>query len=196
MNSAPACASSSPAACLRLDVEQSATAEKIASLATQIDAQAATVETMDTEHTEGIRARLRPWTSRSAKHNAQANQSAVELERITARTARQRRPYRRTDQPPRHRHRRSRAGAASSWHGLAGELEQHRSFLENATAEAAALARQAQAHQAAGPGGRPTGRRSRAAGSKQNRRASMQFIQRHRSDPQRRGPGRSSSRRP
>src|SRR5439155_1245117 len=39
----------------QLDLEQTATTEKINTLATQIEAQAATVETMDTEHTEGVR---------------------------------------------------------------------------------------------------------------------------------------------
>ena len=39
----------------QLDAEQAATAEKIALLATQIDAQSATVDAMDAEHSEGIR---------------------------------------------------------------------------------------------------------------------------------------------
>jgi chromosome segregation protein len=39
----------------QLDVEQTITTEKIVALAAQIDAQAATVEAMDTEHSEGVR---------------------------------------------------------------------------------------------------------------------------------------------
>ena len=52
----------------------------------QIDAQAATVETMDAEHTEGVRTGY-TLDQRIREAGAKANQSAVELERITARTA-------------------------------------------------------------------------------------------------------------
>ncbi len=107
---------------------------------------------------------------------AQANQSAVELERITARTAAN------ADRIAELTSRLASgaddlAQAREQLASLAGELEQHRSFLENATAESdgsreAAQTQQAQAQEAV---------RSVAAAeqqAEQNRRASMQLMQR------------------
>jgi chromosome segregation protein len=159
----------------QLDNEQTATAEKITALATQIDAQAATVETMDAEHTEGIRTGY-TLDQNIREAGAQANQSAVELERITARTAAN------ADRIAELTSRLATgaddlAQAREQLASLAGELEQHRSFLENATAESdnsreAAQTHQAQAQEAV---------RAVAAAeqqSEQNRRASMQLMQR------------------
>jgi chromosome segregation protein len=159
----------------QLDEEQTATAEKITALGSQIDAQSAMVETMDTEHSEGIRNGY-TLDQQIREANTQANQSAVELERIAARTAAN------ADRIAELTGRLATgaddlAQAHSQLTSLAGELEQHRSFLENATAEsdgsrAAAQLHQAQAHEAV---------RSVAAAeqqAEQNRRASMQLMQR------------------
>jgi chromosome segregation protein len=159
----------------QLDVEQTATAERITVLATQIDAQASTVETMDTEHTEGIR---KGYTldQQVRDAGAQANQSAVELERIAARSASNAdriaeltgRLATGTDDL---------AQAREQLASLAGELEQHRSFLENATAESDNSREAAQSHQ----GQAQEAVRAVAAAeqqAEQNRRASMQLMQR------------------
>src|SRR5258708_2964822 len=159
----------------QLDSEQTATTEKINTLAAQIDAQAATVETMDTEHTEGVRAGY-TLDQQIREANAQANQSAVELERITARTAANAdriaeltsRLATGTDDL---------AQAREQLASLAGELEQHRSFLENATAESAGSRDAAQTHQAqAQEAVRAVAAAEQQA--EQNRRASMQLMQR------------------
>ena len=159
----------------QLDLEQTGTTERITSLATQIDAQAATVEAMDNEHTEGVRTGY-TLDQQIREAGAQANQSAVELERITARTAANAdriaeltsRLATGTDDL---------AQAREQLASLAGELEQHRSFLENATAESAGSREAAQIHQAQAQ----EAVRSVAAAeqqSEQNRRSSMQLMQR------------------
>jgi chromosome segregation protein len=159
----------------QLDAEQSVTTEKIAILATQIDAQTATVETMDTEHTEGIRAgyvldqQIRDTAS-------EANQSAVELERITARTAAN------ADRIADLSARLATgvddlAQAREQLASLAGELEQHRSFLENAAAESTGSRDAAQSHQSQAQ----EAIRTLAAAeqqAEQNRRAIMRLVER------------------
>ncbi|HMF64208.1 MAG TPA: AAA family ATPase, partial [Edaphobacter sp.] len=135
----------------QLDAEQTATTEKITALATQIDAQASTVETMDAEHTEGIRNGY-TLDQQIREANAQANQSAVELERITARSAAN------ADRIAELTGRLATgaddlAQAREQLATLAGEVEQHRSFLENANAEStgsreAVQSQQAQAQEA------------------------------------------------
>ena len=130
----------------QLDIEQTTTSEKIALLATQIDAQSATVEAMDSEHSEGIRTGY-TLDQQIREANAQANQSAVELERISARTA---------SNADRVAELTSRlatgaddlAQAQTQLASLAGELEHHRNFLENAIAESAGSREAAEAHQA------------------------------------------------
>jgi chromosome segregation protein len=159
----------------QLDIEQGATTEKINTLAAQIDAQTATVETMDTEHTEGVRAGY-GLDQQIREANAQANQSAVELERITARTTAN------TDRIAELTSRLATgaddlAQAREQLASLAGELEQHRSFLENATAESAGSREAAQAHQTqAQEAVRAVALAEQQA--EQNRRASMQLMQR------------------
>ncbi|HEX7159415.1 MAG TPA: AAA family ATPase, partial [Edaphobacter sp.] len=135
----------------QMDAEQAATTEQIAALATQIDAQAATVEQMDAEHTEGIQ---KGYTldEQIREAGAQANQSAVELERNAARAASN------ADRIAELTNRLSTGAdeltqAREQLTALAAELEEHRSFLANATSEAtgsrqSALQQQAQAQEA------------------------------------------------
>ena len=159
----------------QLDAEQAATTEKITILATQIDAQAATVETMDAEHSEGIRNGY-TLDQQIRETGAQANQSAVELERITARTAAN------ADRIADLTNRLTTgadelAQAQAQLASLAGELEQHRSFLETATAESgdsrdAVQSQQQRAHEAV----RAVASAEQQA--EQNRRATMQLVQR------------------
>jgi chromosome segregation protein len=159
----------------QLDTEQTATTEKISLLATQIDAQAATVETIDAEHTEGIRAGY-ALDQQIRDTGAKANQSAVELERITARSAAN------ADRIAELTSRLATgaddlAQAREQLASLAGELEQHRSFLENATTESAgsreaAQSRQAQAQEAV------RALASAEQQAEQNRRSTMQLVQR------------------
>jgi chromosome segregation protein len=159
----------------QLDTEQSATTEKIAALGTQIDAQAATVEAMDAEHTEGINSGY-SLDQQIREAGAQANQSAVELERITARSAANAdriaelttRLATGTDDLTQ---------AREQLAGLAGELEQHRSFLETATAESTGSREAAQSHQAqAQEAVRAVAAAEQQA--EQNRRSTMQLVQR------------------
>jgi chromosome segregation protein len=135
----------------QMDAEQSATSTEITRLGALIDTQAAQLETMDAEHSTGV-TRGYELDSQIREAGSRANSSAVELERITARTASnadriadltQRIATGNDDL----------AQARAQLESLAGEREQHRSFLENATAEAtssrdAANAQQAQAHEA------------------------------------------------
>jgi len=159
----------------QLDAEQTATTEKINALATQIDSQASTVETMDAEHSEGIRNGY-TLDQQIRETNAQANQSAVELERITARSAAN------ADRIAELTSRLATgaddlAQAREQLATLAGEVEQHRSFLENANAEStgsreAVQSQQAQAQEAV----RAVSSAEQQA--EQNRRATMQLVQR------------------
>ncbi len=159
----------------QLDSEQAAANEQITALATQIDAQAATVEAMDAEHSEGIRKGYE-LDQQIREAGAQANQSAVELERITARTAAN------SDRVTELASRLATgsddlAQAREQLASLAGELEQHRSFLENATAESASSREAAQSHQAEAQ----EAIRSLSAAeqqTEQNRRSTMQIVQR------------------
>jgi chromosome segregation protein len=135
----------------QMDTEQAAAATEIARLAELIDAQAAALETMDAEHSTGV-AKGYELDSQIREAGSRANSSAVELERIAARTTAN------TDRVADLTQRIATANdelaqARGQLQTLSGELEQHRSFLENATAESttqrdAANAQQAQAHEA------------------------------------------------
>ncbi len=135
----------------QMDAEQTVTAEQIAALANQIDAQAATVEQMDAEHMAGVRKGYE-LDEQIREAGARANQSAVELERNAARTASN------VDRIAELTNRLATgteelAQAREQLTATAGELEQHRSFLETATSEAtgsreAAQTQQAQAQEA------------------------------------------------
>jgi chromosome segregation protein len=159
----------------QLDLEQTTTAEKITAHATQIDLQASTVDAMDAQHTEGVHAGYN-LDQQIRETGARANQSAVELERIAART---------TANVDRIAELTSRlttgaddlAQAREQLASLAGELEQHRSFLENATTESDSSRQAAETHQTqAQEAVRAVAAAEQQA--EQNRRASMQLMQR------------------
>ncbi len=159
----------------QLDAEHSTANEKIAELATKIDAQAAALEQMDAEHTEGV-SRGYTLDQQIREANTQANQSAVELERITARAASnadriaeltQRLATGAEDM----------AQAREQLASLASELEEHRSFLSNATNEAsnsrqAAQQQQSEAQEAV------RALQSAEQRVEQNRRQTLQLVQR------------------
>ena len=84
----------------------------------------------------------------SAKEaSTRANQSAIELERASARQHANEERIAELDRPLRRRHRRARAGAPAAGTASPAEREQHRSFLETAAAEAARFREQAEALQ-------------------------------------------------
>jgi len=135
----------------QMDADQSTTSAEIARLGELIDTQAAQLETMDDQHSAGT-TRGYELDGQIREAGSRANTSAVELERIVARTASNsdriadltQRIATGSDDL---------AQARGQLESLAGEREQHRSFLENATAEATtsredANAQQAQAHEA------------------------------------------------
>jgi chromosome segregation protein len=134
-----------------LDAEQAAATAQIAALTTQVDAQVAEIEAMDAEHTEGVRHGY-ALDQKIREHAATANQSAVELERIAARTAANQ------DRVAELSVRletgaQELEGARGQLATLAGEQEQVRSFLDSANAEAgdsreAAQRKQQQAQEA------------------------------------------------
>jgi chromosome segregation protein len=159
----------------QMDQESAATTEQIAALTTQIDTQATSIETMDVQHSEGVRSGY-ALDEQIRETGAQANQAAVELERIASRT---------TSNADRIAELGSRlasgaeelAQAQAQLASLSGDLENQRSFVENATTEAtqsrdAAQQRQAQAQAAV----RSVAQAEQQA--EQHRRASMQLIQR------------------
>ena len=159
----------------QLDSEQHATTANIAAFAAQIDAQSTALDQMDAEHTGGVRAGY-SFDQQILEAGAQANQSAVELERITARSAAN------ADRIAELTTRLATGteeltSAREQLAALAGELEQHRSFLENATAETASSRETAQTQQA------QVQEATRAVASaeqqtEQNRRSTMQLVQR------------------
>ncbi len=128
-----------------LDSQASAAAAEITRLGRIIDDQAAQVEAMDGEHTEGIR---QGYTLDAAIREAGsvANQSSVELERITTRSA---------ANADRIAELAARLGTGGEdlqavrlqLAQLAGEQEQHRSFLDTATADSTGASEAAQARQ-------------------------------------------------
>ncbi len=159
----------------QLDAERAAVATQIGVLTAQVDEQAAAVEAMDAEHTAGVNSGYE-FDRQIREAGAQANHSAVELERVTARVAAN------TDRVAELTARIAAGGtdleqAREQLRVLAGELEAQRSFLENATAEAtgsreAAQAQQQRAQEAV---------RAVAAAeqqAEQNRRAGFQVLQR------------------
>ena len=135
----------------QLDAEQTAASHQIASLTVEIDAQAAQIEAMDAEHTEGVRHGY-TLDEQVREHAAMASQSAVELERIAARTTSN------ADRVAELTARLATGGqeleaARAQLATLAGEQQQQRNFLDSANAEAgdsrAAAQRQQQAAQEA-----------------------------------------------
>jgi chromosome segregation protein len=129
----------------QMDAEQAGLAAQIEALAAQIAQQAAAVDTMDEEHTAGVRQGYE-FDRQIRDLGAKANQSAVELERASARIAAN------SDRIAELTARIAAGGddleqAREQLRGLAGELESQRSFLESATAEAARSREAAQAEQ-------------------------------------------------
>ena len=135
----------------QMDAEQAATSKEISRLGELIDSQAAQIESMDAEHSVGVNHGY-ALDDQIREAGSQVNASAVELERIVARTASN--ADRISDLTQRILSGNDDlAQARIQIESLAGDLEQHRSFLENATAEAtdsreAAASQQAQAHEA------------------------------------------------
>ena len=119
--------------------------DQIASLTTQIDASAAHVEALDTEHAAAV-ARGYELDASAKEASARASQAAIDLERASARQHAN--EERIADLVSR-----SAAGTAEldqarqQMEGLTAEREQHRSFLESAAAEAARFRQQAEALQ-------------------------------------------------
>ena len=158
-----------------LDAELANATAQIATLTTQVDAQVAQIAAMDAEHTEGVRQGY-ALDQQIREHASVANQSAVDLERIAARTAANQ------DRVAELSVRLTAGaeeleGARAQLATLAGEQEQVRSFLDSATAEAgdsrAAAVRQQQAAQEA-----VRAVQAREQQAEASRRASMQLIQR------------------
>lgn len=159
----------------QLDTEQAATAGQIASQTLAIDRQSVDIEELDNQQTASTQ---RGYTldQQIRETNAQANQWAVELERITARTASN------TDRISELTDRIASGNndlvlAQAQLDQLSGEAEQHRSFLENATTEANAARETAHRHHAEAQ----DAVRSVAAAEQQaeaSRRSAMQFMQR------------------
>ena len=159
----------------QLDTEQATTNEKISALGAQIDAQGATLEQMDAEHTTGVN-RGYELDQQIRETGARANQSAVELERITARTASN------ADRIAELTQRLTSgaeelAQAREQLTSLAGELEQHKNFLENATTEATS-SRQAAQQQQNEAQEAVRGLQSVEQQAEQNRRQTLQLVQR------------------
>ncbi len=135
----------------QMDGEQAATSKEIERLGKLIDSQAAQLESMDAEHSTGVN-RGYALDDQIRAAGAEANTSAVELERIAARSASN---ADRISDLAQHilSGNDDLSQARTQIESLAGDLEQHRSFLENATAEAtasreSAALQQAQAHEA------------------------------------------------
>ncbi len=130
----------------QLDTEQTSIAAQIATLNADIDSRSADLEQLDAEHTAGMQNGY-ALDQQIREANTLANQSAVELERVAARTASN------TDRIGELADRLSSgnedlAQAQAQLAQLAGEAEQHRSFLENATTEAGTARETAHRHQA------------------------------------------------
>jgi chromosome segregation protein len=140
-----------------------------------IDSQATELETMDAEHSAGV-ARGYELDGQIREAGSRANSSAVELERITARQGSN------TDRIADLEQRITTANddlanARGQLETLSFEREQHRSFLENATAESnasreEAQAKQSQAHEAT------RNVLAAEATAENQRRAAMQQMQR------------------
>ena len=129
-----------------LDRDQASTGEQIALRTTEIDARSVGLEQMDAEHTAGMQTGY-ALDGRIRELNTEANRAAVELERVTARTVSN------TDRIAELTERIATgnddsANAQAQLAQLAGEAEQHRSFLENATSEADSSRETARRHQA------------------------------------------------
>jgi chromosome segregation protein len=159
----------------QFDADQTVTNSRIASLATQIDAQAADLETMDAEHTEGVRHGY-ALDQQIRETNTAANQTAVELERVTARAAGNKdRVAELTSRIAQGQD--DIAAARAQLAALAGDLEKHKSFAETASAESAQSRAEAQKQQQLAQEG-VRALQSAEQQAEQNRRQILQLVQR------------------
>ncbi|MGC9199325.1 MAG: chromosome segregation protein SMC [Acidobacteriaceae bacterium] len=135
----------------QMDAEQSSLRDEISRLGDLIEGHTRELETLDAEHSHGVQ-RGYDLDEQIRAAGSRANASAVEMERIAARTSSN--ADRISDLAERMQSgNQDLAQARAQLETLAGELEQHRSFLETATEEAlasreAASAQQAQAQEA------------------------------------------------
>ncbi|QHN02953.1 chromosome segregation protein SMC [Granulicella sp. WH15] len=159
----------------QLDADQTSTTAQLAELTVKIDAQAADIESMDVEHTEGVRHGY-SLDQQIREHSATANQSAVELERIAARSAAN------VDRIAELTARLA-SGAAemeaarAQLAALSSEQQEQRSFLDSANSEAAGSRAEAQRQQQAAQQAL-FAVNSKEQAAEQNRRHSMQLMQR------------------
>ncbi|MGA8938799.1 MAG: chromosome segregation protein SMC [Acidobacteriaceae bacterium] len=159
----------------QMDVEQTSTFAEIGRLGGLIDDQAAQLEAMDAEHSAGLEHGY-ALDGQIREAGSQANSNAVELERIAARTAAN--ADRITDLTQRMlSENEDLSQARTQLESLAGELEQHRSFLENATTEASASREAANAHQSQAQEATRSVLAAEAL-SENQRRSAMQSMQR------------------
>jgi chromosome segregation protein len=159
----------------QFDSDQTTTNSSIATLATQIDAQAANLETMDAEHTEGVRHGY-ALDQQIRETNTAANQTAVELERVTARAAGNK--DRVTELTSRiAQGQDDLAAARAQLATLAGDLEQHKAFTETASAESAQSRAEAQRQQQLAQEG-VRALQSAEQQAEQSRRQILQLVQR------------------
>ncbi|HEX2918651.1 MAG TPA: AAA family ATPase, partial [Edaphobacter sp.] len=159
----------------QLDAEAADTNEKIATLGSQIDEQAASLERMDAEHSEGI-SRGYGLDQQIREAAGKASQTAVELERITARSASN------SDRIAELTQRletgdEELAQAREQLQSLAAELEEHRSFLSNATHEASSSRQSVQQQQNEAQNA-VRSLQSAEQQAEQNRRQTLQLVQR------------------
>jgi chromosome segregation protein len=132
----------------QMDAEQSAVAEEIATLTTQIDEHSANIEQLDGEHAAQM-SRGYELDASAKEAQTRASQSAVELERAASRQQANQERIAELEA-------RTAAGSAELEQArqhlasLTAERDSHRSFLETAAAEAASFRQDAQArHQQA-----------------------------------------------
>jgi chromosome segregation protein len=159
----------------QLDHDHAAATAQIATLGAKIETQAATLEEMDAHHSEGVRQGY-ALDQQIRETNTQANQAAVELERITARVAAN------TDRVAELTSRIAQgnddlAAARAQLAHLAGDLEQHKAFAETASSESGDSRAEAQRQQQlAQEGVRALASAEQQA--EQLRRQIMQLVQR------------------
>ena len=159
----------------QLDADAATTGSQISGHTIEIDGRAEKIETLDTEHTAAVD-RGYNLDGLIRQTNALATQSAVELERVSARAAAN--VERIADLTARLESGAGELGAArEALAQLAGELEQHRSFLEGANAEAG-TAREAAARQAAEAQAAVRAVQQAEQGVEQSRRQTVQLLQR------------------
>ncbi len=159
----------------QLDAEQTATLSGIASSTGEIDQRSQTTKELDAEHTAGTHHGY-TLDGQLRETNGQANQAALELERIRTRVASN------TDRIAELTDRIASGDndlvqAQAQLAQLSAEAEQHRSFLENATSEANKARETAQRHQveAHEAGQAVSSAEQQTEGA---RRTSMQLMQR------------------